>query len=226
MAESTRYPGGKGTCYHRLINLIPPHDTYIETHLGGGAVIRNKLPANRNIAIDSDPAAHLLWDHGKYPHVELIKTDAADWLRNFKPKDHAFIYADPPYLMSTRKTTERRYNHEYSKDHHIELLRILLNLASPITQIMISGYNSELYAEMLDGWNVESFQTMTRGGLATEYVWMSYPPPGKLHDYRYLGDTFRDRERIQRKQNRWVARLRRMPELERNALLDRILNLA
>jgi hypothetical protein len=35
--------------------MMPPHDTYIETHLGGGAVMRNKPPARNNIAIDIDP---------------------------------------------------------------------------------------------------------------------------------------------------------------------------
>ena len=29
------YPGGKGGVYQRLINLMPPHEVYIETHLGG-----------------------------------------------------------------------------------------------------------------------------------------------------------------------------------------------
>jgi len=37
--------------------LMPPHDTYIETHLGGGAIMRRKPPALHNIAIDLDSAA-------------------------------------------------------------------------------------------------------------------------------------------------------------------------
>ena len=41
-----KYLGGKGQTFQKLINLMPPHDVYIETHLGGGAVIRNKKPAN------------------------------------------------------------------------------------------------------------------------------------------------------------------------------------
>ena len=41
---------------------------------------------------------------------------------------------------------------------------------------------------------------MTRGGrLATEWVWMNYPEPIALHDYRYLGEDFREREPIKRK---------------------------
>jgi len=36
------YPGGKGGSgvYQKIINLIPPHDVYIETHLGGGSIMR------------------------------------------------------------------------------------------------------------------------------------------------------------------------------------------
>ena len=53
----TCYPGGKngaGT-YQRLINLMPPHEVYIETHLGSGALLRRKRPAKKNVGIDLDP---------------------------------------------------------------------------------------------------------------------------------------------------------------------------
>jgi hypothetical protein len=43
-----------------------------------------------------------------------------------------------------------------------------------------------------------------------------------LHDYRYLGEDFRERERIKRKKQRWVNRLHTMPTLERRALLNAI----
>ena len=32
----------------------------------------------------------------------------------------------------------------------------------------------------------------------TEYLWCNYPAPMALHDYRYLGKDFRERERIKR----------------------------
>ena len=40
-----RYPGGKGGAgvYQTIINNIPPHDTYIETHLGGGNILERGL---------------------------------------------------------------------------------------------------------------------------------------------------------------------------------------
>ena len=58
--------------------------------------------------------------------------------------------------------------------------------------------------------------------MATEYVWMNYPAPIALHDYTFLGDNFRERERIKRKKQRWVSRLSNMPRLERQALLSAI----
>ena len=39
-----------------LIAAMPPHATYIETHLGGGAIMQRKPPALRNIGIDRSAA--------------------------------------------------------------------------------------------------------------------------------------------------------------------------
>jgi hypothetical protein len=49
---------------------------------------------------------------------------------------------------------------------------------------------------------------------------MNYPEPFELHDYSYLGDNFRERERIKRKKARWTERLKSMPALERFAILS------
>ena len=35
------YPGGKRGVYHKLINLMPPHEVYIEIHLGDRAFLHN-----------------------------------------------------------------------------------------------------------------------------------------------------------------------------------------
>jgi hypothetical protein len=48
---------------------------------------------------------------------------------------------------------------------------------------------------------------------------MNYPEPDELHDYHFLGDTFRERERIRRRIERWQLRLERLPPLERRALI-------
>ena len=57
------YPGGKDASgvHQNIINLIPPHDVYIETHLGGGYIMRKKRPAALNIGIDIDPEVIKVW---------------------------------------------------------------------------------------------------------------------------------------------------------------------
>ena len=53
------YFGSKATSglCQAIIALMPPHDTYIETHLGGGAIMRRKPAARHNIGIDRDARA-------------------------------------------------------------------------------------------------------------------------------------------------------------------------
>jgi hypothetical protein len=46
------YPGGKEMAAPRIINLMPPHDVYLEPFLGGGAVLRAKKPARLSIGVD------------------------------------------------------------------------------------------------------------------------------------------------------------------------------
>ena len=96
-------------------------------------------------------------------------------------------------------------------------------LAALPCMVMVSGYWSQLYADRLAGWHSIQFEAMTRGSRpATEWLWCNFPPPVALHDYRYLGAGFRERERIKRKKQRWTDRLHRLPMLERQALLAAI----
>lgn len=151
-----------------------------------------------------------------------ICADATRWLPAYPWRGDEFVYADPPYLLSTRSCSTRRiYRCEIqTEDEHAALLDILLTLPCPV---MLSGYISNLYAEKLSGWRTVNFQAMTRGGKpATEYLWMNYPAPVRLHDYRYLGENFRQRQDFKRLRERWLRRLADMSTLKRQALLSAI----
>jgi hypothetical protein len=246
------YPGGKSGSgvYQTIINLMPPHEVYIEPFLGGGAVMRLKRPARLNIGVDLVASAKLpRWPEGgsslaaggegssflEAPPVlaraaenarsgdgssrfEFRQADGIGFLRSYLFTGDELVYCDPPYLASTR-SGGRLYEHEMTDAQHRELLAVVRRLPCAV---MISGYWSGLYARALRGWNRTSFQAMTRGGVATEWLWFNFPRPEALHDYRYLGANFRERERIKRKKARWTARLGRMPALERQALLAAI----
>lgn len=219
MTIETRYPGGKGTFFQRIINLMPPHRFYIETHVGGGAVIRHKRPAEINVALDLDPDLKTRFIDGRLLHIQFYNADALKYLAGIRDAADVLIYADPPYMMETRKSGNL-YPYEYTVKQHIALLKELRRLE--LAKIIISGYWSRLYAYMLWDWNHISFEVMTRGGKATEHLWFNYERPTKLHEYTYLGDTFRDRERIKRRRSRWINNLTKMETLERAAMLEAI----
>lgn len=213
------FPGGKGGAgvYHNIINQMPPHRVYIEPFVGSAAVMRAKLPADRNIGIDLDgeTIAQLCLE---ILSLELAIGDGVAFLERFKWAGGELVYCDPPYLMETRASKRALYKFEVT--HHQRLLKVIKSLPC---DVMISGYWSSLYAAELATWRHISFQAMTRGGRpATEFVWCNFAEPVELHDYRYLGSGFRERERIRRKQRRWTNKLRQMPTLERHALFAAI----
>jgi DNA adenine methylase len=231
-----RYPGGKSGSgvYQRIISQMPPHERYVEPFLGGGAVMRRKRPASESWGVDVD-ARVVASARRLYRRCEWLvprpgglavpfdlggftfeRADGIGFLRRFHFQPDSLVYCDPPYPMSTRSSPRRMYRHELSDGRHRELLGVLLELPA---LVMVSGYPCELYARALSSWRVVKYRTMTRGGrLADECLWCNFPEPVELHDYRYLGRDFRERERIRRKQARWVARLSGMTVLERQAL--------
>ena len=77
-----KYPGGKGRTFQHIVNLIPPHKVYIETHLGGGAVLRNKKPALRTIAIELDERVIASWKKTSQIPADLVQGKAEDFLRS------------------------------------------------------------------------------------------------------------------------------------------------
>lgn len=225
------YPGGKNApgIYQTIINQMPPHALYIEAFAGSAAVLRYKRPALANLAIDSDTAvaAQLratLATNSDTAGVTVICGDAILWLEhqaaaNAIPDD-ALIYCDPPYLLETRRSQSPIYSHEMTAPvQHRQLLRCLRSLTC---RVILSGYWSELYATELHDWRTLSFQAQTHAGPSTEWLWMNYPQPFELHDYRHLGNNFRERERIKRQQARWTQRLAKMDAAQRYAMLNAI----
>jgi DNA adenine methylase len=213
------FSGGKGGTYQKYINLMPPHDVYIESHLGGGAIMRYKRRAKRNIGIEIDPEIIEIWNTRNQIDFELNHGDAISFLKSYPFTGQELVYCDPPYLRETRKKYYPLYKYEYSLSQHIELLEMIKSLPC---MVIISGYESSLYRESLKSWHTHSFQATTHHGMATEWIWMNYSTPVQLHDYRYLGDNFREREKIKLKIKRWSAKFKSMSILERQAFLSAI----
>lgn len=207
-----RYPGGKNHAgdFQRIINLIPPHRVYVEGFLGSGAIMRMKRPAAETIGIDRTAPNPALLEHGT-----ILQADFLDWAEAREWRADEFVYCDPPYLPSTR-SRRKLYDFEMSEADHRRLLAWAVKCPA---RVLISGYPSKLYADALTGWNVEEFESFTRGRTwKKECLWFNYPRPETLHDLRYVGRDYRERWRIEKRRRRWKARLQKLDPLERATL--------
>lgn len=209
------YNGGKGKSYQHIINLMPPHRRYIETHLGAGAVLRHKRAATINIAIDLDPAAIARMQHHAPSNVELIRADAVDVLKRLVLTRQDLIYCDPPYYPTTRRRP-RSYRFDYLHEDHERLLALLVDLDC---RIVLSGYDNLLYQEMLSSWHRTDYPSMTHRGIVLESAWTNFAPGPPLHDYSFIGADFRERERYRRRSRTLAQRISGMDALELHAAL-------
>lgn len=98
-----------------------------------------------------------------------------DLMCMFEDRPATLVYLDPPYFVDR--------NHGYTIDakdrsFHVDLLTVC---KSARCMLLISGYETELYEEMLnpdDGWAKRTIDTYTRDTQGTEYgrtevLWMN-----------------------------------------------------
>lgn len=218
------YLGSKAAsgAYQAIISIMPPHNTYIETHLGSGMIMATKPPCEINIGIDIDSEAIQYAKNNRlsnYGHsLNIYNQCAHQFLKNYDFTGDELIYCDPPYLHSTR-TSNKRYNYEYTKEQHISLITLLKDINA---KVILSGYPSELYNYLLNDWNTKEFQVMTRGGVRTEKLWFNYELDSTYWT-AFAGKDFTNRQQIKRKAQRWANNYKKMPSHERLAVMAALL---
>lgn len=81
------------------------------------------------------------------------------------------IYADPPYVRDTRTASGDAYNHEMTDADHEQLLIVL---AQHQGMVLLSGYESDLYSDILQGWvKVAKTTRAELGARRTECLWIN-----------------------------------------------------
>lgn len=100
--------------------------------------------------------------------VQIENQDAIELIGRYN-REECLIYADPPYLLETR--TKRHYAHEMDQEQHIELLEKLNHHAG---YVILSGYDSELYNDLLTGWSkVTKMATTEAATHKEEVLWLN-----------------------------------------------------
>lgn len=93
-------------------------------------------------------------------HVSLECRPALDVIADYGRHAEVLIYADPPYLGTTRSS--RQYLVEMSHEaEHVELAEALLACSATV---VLSGYDSPLYADLYAGWHRTEIPTYTGQG--------------------------------------------------------------
>jgi DNA adenine methylase len=222
MKKYKTYDGGKsgnGT-YQHIINHIPKCNIYIEPFFGNGGVYHNLKRPALSIINDINPGVidGLVYDGS----TKVFNKDFQEVIDEYDCISHGvFYYLDPPYLFETRKSQRRLYKYEMDIKGHERLLTKALIVNN---NCMISHYPCEMYDSYLKDWHTFDFQSTTRNGVRTERIYMNYPKPDILQDFRYLGTNFTDRQRIKRKIDRQLKKLESLPILERTGILSALID--
>lgn len=124
---------------------------YLDGYVARFAAAAERL---RNVSLENRPALEIIDTYGRH--------------------EQTLLYVDPPYLGTTRGSTNA-YRHEmkHERDHR-DMLDALRACAGTI---VLSGYRSELYDRTLADWNrieIDAFTGQTNGrtsGVRTEVLW-------------------------------------------------------
>lgn len=106
--------------------------------------------------------------------VQIENRPAVETILRFD-YSNVLIYADPPYLLGTRYG--KQYRHEMTDGDHQELLEVL---KSHKGLVLLSGYDSKLYRDMLRGWHREETVACDQSARRRkEVLWMNFEPVGQ-----------------------------------------------
>lgn len=125
--------------------------------------------------------------------AQIENRPALDVIRTHNGPE-VLIYADPPYVHSTRTAHSKAYHHEMEDADHIELLDVL---AAHKGMVILSGYDHPMYHKALPGWETETIGTTAeRGARRTECIWLNPKAAASIKAAAGMAKPTRDRRRL------------------------------
>ncbi|QGQ95845.1 DNA adenine methylase [Paenibacillus psychroresistens] len=100
--------------------------------------------------------------------VQIENVPAEELLPRYRDAE-VLIFADPPYVLSTRY--DKIYKNEMSNDQHINLLNLLNEHPGPV---LLTGYENQLYDDRLKHWTRREIAGKpVMGQPRTEVLWIN-----------------------------------------------------
>lgn len=165
---------------------------YIRLNMGHGFGITGEKVGWKN-DIQGREHAYAAMDWARLPEkilqaaerlrgVQIEHLPAVELIRRFN-YPNVLIYADPPYVLSTRNGKQYRY--ELDDDGQNELLNVLLAHKG---SVLLSGYDNSLYRDRLTGWHREETVCYSQAcSKRKEILWMNFKPFGQMHIDEFIG---------------------------------------
>ncbi|MGE5399732.1 MAG: DNA adenine methylase, partial [Ignavibacteriales bacterium] len=129
-------------------------DSYLRNGLEARVSRWNNLPERLRLVVE------------RLKDVRIENKDALKLIRRYLNRPATLIYIDPPYLVER----VNGYNNDANDRHFHEELLNLANSAK--CMIFISGYENELYTQLLsekNGWEKKSIDTVTKDTKGKSY---------------------------------------------------------
>lgn len=117
--------------------------------------------------------------------VQIECRPALELIKRFN-YENVLIYCDPPYMLGTRHG--KQYRCEMDDRDHEELLGALLMHKGPV---LISGYDTSLYQNMLGKWQRREKTSYSQAcSKKREVLWMNFEPVNRQISFEDFGDAY------------------------------------
>ena len=113
--------------------------------------------------------------------VQIENRPAVELIQRFNYKN-VLIYADPPYVLSTRHG--KQYRCEMDDMGHDVLLDVLIAHKGPV---ILSSYDNTLYNDRLQGWHREETTCYSQVcSRKKEVIWMNFEPTVQMSVFDFV----------------------------------------
>ncbi|TMR90054.1 DNA adenine methylase [Nonomuraea basaltis] len=113
------------------------------------------------------------WHAARLREAFIEQYDALELIGRMDSRETAF-YLDPPYLRSTRTNAGGYVKEMDADDQHVRLLELLNSCRGAI---VLSGYRSQMYDELLSGWRRIDYRVRQASSdastVAVESIWVN-----------------------------------------------------
>lgn len=197
-----------------LVNNLPKSSRYFSLFFGSGGLENSVYTSGANwVCAEKDEKCMQYQSAQAVIEFKCYKVLLAAFVFN----NSDFIFADPPYMFSSRRSEKSYYKHEFNDTDHEHLLKKLVNLNC---RVMLTHPKSELYMRYLAEWTCVPFTYQSRQGLFEDCLWLNYDPAGlELINYNALGSNFVERQAIKRKRSNFVRKFKELSFHERASVI-------